>query len=79
MFSDKNLSFYLSKYHIYIKIVDETFGGNLNVFVHNASQIHIPEGYDGNPYDLGQPSGKFGSLLETGKSCFVFLNNTLCD
>ena len=53
---------------MHIKIVDETFGGNINVFVHNASQIHIPVGYKGNPYDLGQPSGKFGSLLQTGKS-----------
>ena len=53
---------------MHMKIVDETFGGNINVFVHNASQIHIPVGYKGNPYDLGQPSGKFGSLLQIGKS-----------
>ena len=46
--------------------VDESFDGTLNVLVHNASQIYVPEGDSRHPYEIGQPrDSTYGNLLKS--------------
>ena len=44
--------------------MDKSFEGKLNILVHNASQIYVPEGDTRHPYEIGAPKdNKYGSLL----------------
>ena len=39
---------------------------NLNVLVHNASQIYVPKGDTRHPYEIGRPgNSNYGNLLQT--------------
>ena len=50
----------------YFETVDKNFDGNLNVLVHNASQIYVPEGDTRHPYEIGRPgNSNYGNLLQT--------------
>ena len=50
----------------YFETVDNKFEGNVNVLVHNASQIYIPQGDSRAPYEIGQPQkSNYGNLLQT--------------
>ena len=47
-----------------LQVVDEKFNGVLNVLVHNASQIYVPEGDSRHQYEIGAPiATTFGNLL----------------
>jgi len=64
----------------YFQTVDDKFNGKLNVLVHNASQIFVPEGDTRHPYEIGAPKDtNFGNLLNTtdGKETvdFTLLNH----
>ena len=49
----------------YFETVDNKFEGNVNVLVHNASQIYIAQGDSRAPYEIGQPqNSNYGSLLQ---------------
>lgn len=65
--SKTNVSNYL--HHLFFSIfqtVDDKFNGKLNVLVHNASQIFVPEGDTRHPYEIGAPKDtNFGNLLNT--------------
>ena len=46
--------------------VDKSFDGTLNVLLHNASQIYVPEGDNRHPYEIGQPrDSTYGNLLKS--------------
>ena len=46
------------------QVVDEKYKGVLNVLVHNASQIFVPEGDTRHPYEIGAPKAtNYGNLL----------------
>ena len=59
------------------QVVDNKFEGTLNVLVHNASQIFVPDGDKRHPYEIGAPRDtNFGNLLKTeGKTQHSFINS----